>query len=315
MNFRPPFTDDQIDPLVRSFLEGESRHVDVARNLAAITERLAVQAELPPIELARHAPPRRRLLRLAVAACLAAAVGVGGYLAVAPDSANAYALVSAAESALSKQLDRCYRVESKLAKAWRANPFLSAGDETLVWTRGDRFRVTTNHGGREQVWGQDEKRRLWVVCDPKHGVRFEHDEVPQMFARTRMYLGLDARRLTRRFLEHFDLHIEKEGHAGTPGIVIVRATPKVGGQAQPFNSARLEIEQKTKIIRKMELTRTIDDAVQGQFTFTLVDDVPQADLSYRLEDNLASGGEIFAQDRAAERTRLLRQLTKELRRN
>ena len=315
MTSRPPYSEEQIDPLVRSFLEGESRQVDVARNLAAIAERLAVQAELPPIEPPRHAPPRRRLLRLALAACLAVAVGVGGYLAVAPDSANAYALVSAAESALSKQVDRCYRVDSKLAKAWRGNPFLSSGDETLVWTRGDRFRVATNRGGREQVWGQDEQRRLWVVCDPKHGVRFEHDEVPQTFARTRAYLGLDARRLTRRFLEHFDLHIEKEGRAGRPGIVIVRATPKVGGQVQPFNSALLEIEQKTKVIRKMELIRIVDDAVHGQFTFTLIDEAPPAELSYRLEDNLASGAEIFAQDRAAERARLLKQLTRELRRN
>jgi hypothetical protein len=315
VSFETPYTEDQIDSLVRSYLDDESRRVDVARNLAAITERLAVQAELPPLELAPLAPPRRRLMRLALAACLAVAVGVAGYLAITPDSANAYALVSAAESALSKQVDRCYRVESQLPKAWRANPFLSAGDETLVWTRGDRFRVTTNRGGREQVWGQDEQRRLWVVCNPKHGVQFEHDEVPPMFARTRAYLGLDARRLVRRFLEHFELNMEKQGPAGQPGVVIVRATPKAGGQEQPFNSALLEIEQKTKVIRKMELVRTIDDAINGQFTFTLIDEVPPADLSYRLEDNLAKGAEIFGQDRAADRSRLLQQLTKKMRRN
>ncbi|MBI3837845.1 MAG: hypothetical protein HY288_07930 [Planctomycetia bacterium] len=354
MNFKPPIAEDQVEPLVRAHLEGDGRSVDVAANLAAIVQRLTEEARVdaslgkegikklsqngfgqgdssillrtlrktetvPDLfeMVAKSKQTSRRGVRwkLAAAACLVATVGLCSYVALSPEPASAYAVVSAAQSAASKNVDRCYRIESDVPKAWlRGNPFLRVDTETLLWTRGDRFRVITTQDGKDFTWGQDEQRRVWVVCGLNQGLRFDDDEVPPMFARTRAYLGLDVRRLINRFLNQFDLQMEKSRGADDARMVVIRATAKEGRQALPFNSARIEVELKTKVIRKMELARIMDGAVYGRFTFTLVDEAPQPDASYRLENNLPHGAEIFSQDRSTDRAQVLRELTKARRR-
>jgi hypothetical protein len=177
----------------------------------------------------------------------------------------------------------------------------------LIWIRGNRFRVSTVSAGRQEVWGQDEQRRLWIVCGPHSGIRFEHDEVPPIFARPRAYLALDVNRLTKRFLEHFDLKIERPGGSVDETNVFVRADAK-DNASQPFNAARLEIDRKTKVIRKMELMRIVDGSERANFTFTLVDEMTQPETIYRLEDNLQPGARIYGSEDPGARNARLQEL-------
>lgn len=313
MNQRHPVTDEQVEPLVRSYLEHEAGDIDVQANLASIAARMAnapADATDPRTNrrLLQHGAVRW-IARLAVAACLLVAVGVGAYLAMSPEPASAYALVRDAQAAFNKPADRCYRVQTKVPRAWLNNsPFLDSGEETLVWTHGDRFRVTTLRDGQPQVWGQDAERRFWIVCDPDTGIRFERDEVPPNFARTRAYLGLDVRRLTTRLIEQFDLQIEQEGRADGKKIVVVRAKARQNRDPQPINVARLEIEAGSKVIRKMELTRIVNGVVKGSFTFTLIEMTSQPESIYQLEANIAPGAHIYGSDDANERSERLNEL-------
>ncbi|MEX2114067.1 MAG: hypothetical protein WD845_12825 [Pirellulales bacterium] len=313
MSFKRPVTAAQIEPLVRDYLEAEGRAVDAARLHAEIRRR-GPGAALPPDEDFLSAPGSRLGWRLMAAACLAFILGLGGYLALSPDQASAYALVRAAESKLGNNVDRCYRIETQVPKIWlRTSLFLHSGDETVLWTRGDRFQVTTTEGERRLVWGQDDQRRLWIVGEPQRGLQFERGEGPNTFARTRAYLGLDVRRLARRFLEQFDLQIENRKSGESGDVVFVQAKAKSLSRSQPFNSARVEIELKTKLIRKLELTRVVDGDVKAQFTFTLIDERPLPLESYRLESQLADGAEVLDARRAVERDEALRQLMAEWR--
>lgn len=314
MTAKPPITSAEIDPLVRTFLDWEASGVDAPRLHAQILGRRAQAHDGEESNAADDFAPQRQVgrvgsarfaWRLTAAACLALVAGLFGYFALSPEPASAYALVRDAESMLSKKTDRCYRIETQVPKAWlKTSPFLQSGDETLLWTRGNRFCVTTVRGERKMVWGQDEQRRLWISGDEHLGLEFEHDDVPSTFARARAYLGLDVRRLAGRFLQQFDLRIEGR----TREVVVVQATAKIDRPSLPFNSARLEIERSTRTIRRMELTRSVEGTVKGQFVFTLVDERPQPPSIYELKSHLAAGAEILNVDAATRRSEMLRQL-------
>jgi hypothetical protein len=316
MTSRRSFSPEAIDPLVRDHLEALSLEIDVERNLAVIMRRARETPAEATDNLAVVVGRPRRLLsarpgwRWAVAASLVVACGMIWYLAAQPEPASAFALLSAAETELARPIDRCYRVEAVMPKVWRRNnPWLRTDSPTLVWTRGDRYRVAARHDGHDVTWGQDHAQRLWIAVDGQPGMRYERDEVPPMFARPRAYLGLDARKLANRFLRQFDLDVGQRRRVAGVCVVVIQATAKQGLDQWPFNAATLEIEARSKVIRKLELVREVDGQQKARFTFTLVDEAVQPEASYELEGNLRNGAEVLDDKQPDARESLRRQLT------
>jgi hypothetical protein len=320
MNLKLPVSDGDIEGLVRGYLETESRSVDVEANRRTIEARLRIRGGEMPDE---RTVSRQRLLlpsagvrRFALAAGLFLAVATCLYLALSPESAGAYALVRDAEQALGEAKDRCYRVSSDVPQAWlRSNPFLSSGDETLVFTRGDRFRVVTKDHGREIAWGQDEKRNVWVVDNGLVGFNFEQGEAPQLLGRQRAYLSLNVRQLVKRFLDDFDLTFENGRAPEGQRVVRVHARRKPEKNSVPISSAWIEIDRKTKVIRRLELERAKPGLRPGGFTFTLVEQTALPDDAYRVEGNLSQGGEVFGTDRKPQRDQRFWELVQSRRKN
>lgn len=311
MNSGAPFSEDQIESLVRTALEAEGRDVDVPRLVAAIEAHLAAGRSADTVET-RSArtiatwPARSRWLRwsAAAAACLLVVAAAGVYFALEPKPASAYSLVESVHSALSQPADRCYRVDMmKVPKAW---PVLTAGEQTLVWTRGDRFRVSTSTQGEDLVWGQDEQHRTWVVYDEQHGLLFEQNEIPPSLATTLSYLSLDVRLLTGQILEDFDLQLEL-GARGND-FVTVRATARDTKKSRNFHSAELEIVPETKTIRHMVLTQFVNGTERAQFAFSLLGEEPLPDESYHLEAQLDADATILTAKQRRERSRKLFEL-------
>jgi len=306
----PPFSEEQIEALVRTALEAEGRDVDVPRLVAAIEARLATgrdasTLEKPPARRFAAWSTRRRFLRWsAAAACLLVAGAAGVYFSLEPKPASAYSLVESVHSALLQPADRCYRVEMmKVPAAWSV---LIDGEQTHVWTRGDRFRVSTSKQGQEVVWGQDEEQRTWVVYDEQHGLRFEKHEIPPPLAATLSYLSLDLRLLTGQILEDFDLQLERGTRRGD--LVTVRATARGNQKSRNFHSAELEIEPETKTIRHMVLTQFVNGTERGRFAFTLIGEEPLSDESYHLEAQLDADAKILTHKQRRERSRKLFEL-------
>lgn len=246
---------------------------------------------------------------LAAAACLLVAFGLSEYFTLSAAPVSAYALVESAHSVLEAARDRCYRVDMNLPKDWLSkNSFLHSGDQKLVWTRGDRFRFVMSKGDEELVWGQDEEHRLWVVCNDNRVLMFNQDEVPPALALTLSYLSLDFSVLSLEILENFDLSTDDSAPKNNDGLVTVLAHAKPGRKSLQFQAARLEIDPKTKIIRKMELTRLARKIATARVTFTLLDEEPQSDTSYTAEGNSPPGARMLDKSRATERSRLFRKL-------
>jgi hypothetical protein len=313
MNLKLPVSDGDIESLVRDYLVFEARSVDVIANQQAIEARLRDHVGGMRDQQSTGSLRRRFLSvggrRYALAAGIFLAVATCFYLVFSPEPAGAYALVRDAEQALGQAKDRCYRVSSDVPPAWlKSNPFLGSGDETLVFTRGDRFRVVTKDHGREIAWGQDEKRNVWVVDNGLVGFNFEQGEAPQLLGRQRAYLSLNVRQLVKRFLDDFDLTFENGRAAEGKQMVRVHARRKPEKESIPISSAWIEIDRKTKIIRRLELERAKPGLRPGGFTFTLVEQTALADDAYRVEGNLAEGGEVFGTDRKPQRDQLFWEL-------
>jgi hypothetical protein len=324
MSLKQPYSANEIDALVRAHLEVEGRQVDARALLAAVCERLAEGSSAGPTLADR---PLRfesksplgwsRLGRpgswgLGIAASVMLAVGVAWYVIAASAPPNAYALVTAARSALARRADRCYRVESDVPKSWRrSNSLLRVDGETLLWTRGDRFRLVVDEGAEEFIWGQDEKGRVWLIRDSERGLVFEQNEVPPMLAAARSFLRVDSGRLMNQLLKNFDLQIESlGGERPKANVAVIRATAKPGNEKGKMlcNAARLEININNKVIQKMELSNTAKGVIQGTFTFTLVETGTQPDATYQIDGNLPSGANVFGREQADTRGKLLREL-------
>ena len=298
MTFRPPVTPEQVDRLVREALEADARTVDVRELQASILEQLAdsrpVRLPLAPLPFAR-----RRWLRwsMAAAAGLLVAALLGEQVLLAPRPASAYSLVSSARVALARGGDRCYHVEQiTVPRDWR--PLLQAGDQTTVWTRGDRFHVITRRGERQLVWGQDEQERFWGVIDRERGLLYQRRELPAAARESLACLNLDARRITEEILTDFELVTEP----ASGGTILIRATLKAKPRwKHHFTSVLLDIEPETMIIRRMDVTRTVGAKDTARLSFTLVDERTMSDDHYRLTGNLAADAEIFDRRRATER--------------
>jgi len=316
MNQDSPTPENQIEPLVRAALSADSREVDVSRVAVEILARFAAgafaQAEPefaapPPAPVPlRKRPAVRRAARwgLALAACLFAAVGLGEWFTFSATPASAYSLVESAHNVLLTSRDRCYQVEMAFPKGWLTkSSFVHSDNLKYLWTRGDRFRFAMTRGDEELIWGQDEAHRTWFALNGDQGLLFEPKELPPVVALTLAYLSVDFERLSLEILENFDLVTEESEPGGNRDIVTVLATAKPAAKDQHFQSARLEIDAASKVVRKMEVSRKVRKNETAVMTFTLLNEDSQPDASYTLEGNLPPGASVLGKDKARERAR------------
>ncbi|HEY2837968.1 MAG TPA: hypothetical protein VGJ26_02380 [Pirellulales bacterium] len=308
------FSDDRVDALVRSYLGDDAGRVDLEANLQAVQARLEKMRSGESVN--RRRPAFRKGVRWAMS--LAAVLLVAGgtaYFVLDPTPTSAYSIMVAASDALTPGSDRCYRIDiAARGDRFKKHPILRNIAGALVWTRGDRFYLDSagDHrkpeDGRQFIMGQDENHKIWVVGSGNRGLRYNRGEVPPILGALRSTLNLDLEKLSKQFLQHFDLEIEAPGPQDDPKTVVLRATIKPDHDPMAINGARLTIERNSNVIRKLELSRTLDGATLGTVTFTLVGAEPQADSSYRLESHLPPGAEILSHDQAAERGKALRSL-------
>ncbi|MEQ8667614.1 MAG: hypothetical protein RIC12_00490 [Pirellulales bacterium] len=304
MNPKLPISTDQVDSLVRSALRADAKTVDVDSIEAAIVARQSINER------------RSNILRIpnllkslaAAAAMVVLAAGVISYFVSPSTSAIAHEIVSSAHAAQLENVDRCYRVDwVTLPRTWgRARAFVQVGDETTLWTRGDRVRLESMRDGQEIVWGQDESQRFWRVVDSKVGLLFEPHEIPQNFREALAILNLDARSLTEDILHHYDLVVEPS----SPGHKTVLATLRDPSRSKLHSSTvRIEIEDNTNAIVRLEVVQEKRKAEVMRLHFTLVGEQWLDDAEYQLAGNLDPDAEVFAEDQGRQRTKWLRGLS------
>jgi len=303
MNPQLPISPDQVDGLVRSALRAAAQTVDVNSIEAAIVARRSRTRRRSNI------PRMPSLVKslAAAAALVIVAAGVISYLLLPSNSALARSIVSAAHAAQSGHVDRCYRVDwVELPRNWgRAGAYVQVGDQTTLWTRGDRIRLESIRNGQAILCGQDESQRLWRVVDSKVGLLFEPHEIPLSFREALAILNLDARSLTEDILHNYDLVVE----SSSSGHKTVLATLRDPARSKLRSSTvRIEIEDSTNAIVRLEVVQQKRKAEVMRIHFTLVDEHRLDDAEYQLAGNLDPDAEVFAEDQARQRNKLLKQL-------
>jgi hypothetical protein len=280
-------SEPDVDALVRSHLAREAGKVDAAALLAGVQERLARQSPAPPLGRA----PRRRLgWALAAAAAVAAVLFGGRFLAPPAVQASPESLVRAARQTHGLPIDRCYLVQAVAAPDGPLARFpLFRARQMRLWTRGDRFWAESTNPDRPWAWGRDEQGSLWVADGRRQGVRFERDEVPELVGLACDVCSLRAETLLDEVLAGCDLRPEPGGAAGTQRI---RAEPRPGRIGAGLRAAVLDVDERSRVLRRLELQRTRGGRLLATVTCTLVETHARDLARYQLEGHLDPGAPV-----------------------
>jgi hypothetical protein len=274
-----------IDALVRDHLARQAQKVDPAAILSSVKSR--------------QAPPRphgRRFMRRAswLLAATAAAVALGMFGGIRPPRAQASpeSLVRDARQVYARPADRCYKV---VAVPDPDGPLVRLGlfaqiREPILWTRGDRFWFESTNPKRPWSCGRQENGDVWVAAGRKRGVRFERDEIPDAVALACDAVEMRVDRLLDEVLAGFDLRREPGAPAGVQRI---RAVLRPGRPSSDLLQAVLDVDESSRVLRRLELHRAHGGRPLAKMTFTLVETRPQPDGVYQIAGHLDAGAPVF----------------------
>jgi hypothetical protein len=276
-----------LDEMLRQEAE-PSAEVFVAAVAARLQPSASDEAFVARMEqaLPRSRKPQKWQWRapLAWAAGLVMAALIGALMFVSLTPASAASVVQRALKVHAALLDRCYRVELRGERDGAAPP----RQESLLWTRGDRFWNQVQGGGKSVSWGRDEAGGVWFALSPKEGARLAADEVPEALALACELRSLEFESLLRTILADFDLRREPSGS----GRDVIHAELKPG-RVSKYRSALLEADAQSGVLRRVELHREHEGRVVATINATLVESGLQADASYTLEGHLDTDGMIY----------------------
>lgn len=235
--------------------------------------------------------PTRRALRqpwmLAMAASVVFAALLGALMFVSSGTASAAAVVQRALKAHAALLDRCYRVEVRGA----ARAVVPRRQESLLWTRGDRFWNQIEADGKSVAWGRDEAGGVWFALSRKEGARLAANEVPEALAQACELRSLELESLLRTILADFDLRREP----ASGGADVIHAELKADTVSK-YRSALLEVDTESGVLRRVELHREHQGRVVAVISAALVESSLQDETNYTLEGHLDADAGIYERE-------------------
>jgi hypothetical protein len=268
---------DPLDAAVRAHLEADGRAANSDRVLASVLDALA-----------NLRPQSRRAFLLPLAAAAALFIAL---FSVSPNHtvhASPADVVREAEQVHLLAQDRCYTIRTELAESLSHRfPRFDFRVENRLWTRGDRFWIEGGSPERRWAWGRDEQGRVWIAPSHGAGARFNADEIPDLLS---FFVEMRAVRLPTLLAEarkHCELSFEDD----TGGIQVIRATPR-SSKGITLADARLEIDARSHVVRKLVLRRRVAGKELGTLTMTLIRSASRPDIDYTLEGHLRPGAAI-----------------------
>jgi hypothetical protein len=297
MNLPEPRAEHEIDALLRGHLRRKAEQVDPL----PLHGRILATLRAKPEPRRRPASFKRWVWGAAAAASLLLAFLMG--LQIGPARASAEAIVRAARKVHGLPLDRCYQVEVE-REPGQLGPLMP--DLVRLWTRGNRFWAEVYHHDHRHVWGRDEDGTIWLPLGPHHGVRIAPDEIGKPMAHISDVYTMRVEALLDDVLRDFDLRRDDTGGAAEVPLHVVRAELKPGHTHHSLQSAVLELDAESKVIRRMALVRTRHGKTATEI-FTLQETRPTKEARYRLEGHLTKPYQVYSRDHEPqERVRLLR---------
>lgn len=237
-----------------------------------------------PTLAAPHRSVWLSLRPLAAAAGLMLTALIAGLIFSSLTQASAAAVVQRALKAHAALLDRCYRVEVRGA----ARAVVPRSQESLLWTRGDRFWNQIEADGKSVAWGRDEAGGVWFALSRKEGARLAANEVPEALAQACELRSLEMESLLRTILADFDLRREPT----RSGADVIHAELKAGSVSK-YRSALLEVDAESGVLRHVELYREHQGRVVAVISAALVESSLQDEINYTLEGHLDADARVY----------------------
>lgn len=298
---------DRVEALIRAYLRDQERTVDAARILASVRSKMS--------EIARgEARSSSRAVRAttrwaAVAAAAALMIGFAWIFRQGSVRADAIKLVLEAREALgTTPIDRAYRIQIDLApgSAERA-PYLAAlaTFDCRLWTRSDRFWIEGRRASQAWAFGRDAKRNVWVATLAASGLDFAPEEVPEPLDTALDLLSLDLDTILHLLATEFDVTALGKGSDNTAGVTRIRGTPRADHRRPRLRSITVEIDERTKTVRQVVLSRARDGRAVGEVSFTFDQAERFPDSAYQLSKHLDPDAPVFGPDRRLWRRREL----------
>ena len=280
---------DPIDQLVCAYLDKEASQMNVEGLLGRISDdqRLDVMSARP-----EESPASRwGFLRMAWWPSIVTLIIVAFLLGRSfhPSSASASTLLRSVRAAHQQGGDRCYRVlHVPEPSALSGSNLKSLGSESLLWTRGDRFWSDCSLGETRLKIGRDVDGALWLSPSRKKGVRFPPDDpaFPKDLETLCQISSVTVPVLLDRVLADFDLRAEAPLAQTGNQRRLVWARLKPGRTHSFLSAASLEVDQETDVLVRMVLWLQKENRPNGTVTYTLMEQSPPGDESYRLESHL-----------------------------
>jgi hypothetical protein len=299
MNHDPAMPEHEVDRLVNAHLEREAGAVDASRILHGLRAQLVEW----PFEL-EESDGRRSWRAWGMGLATAASLLVAMFWMFQPGTAQAHSvrLVREARDALERPSDRSYRVRVELAPgAAERYPILavvSRVDRRLI-TRGDRFWVElTDHAPeRGWCWGRDEHRDAWLAPSPHVGLLYKPAEIPDAFALGLELYSMDLKTLLDQVLTDFEVAPDRANRDRLSGVTRIRGTLKPRRQNPGLRAITLDIDDRTKMVRRVVVSRLHEWQAVAEVSFTYEDAASSGDAQYQLGSHLATGAEVYGSDR------------------
>jgi hypothetical protein len=228
-----------------------------------------------------------------------------------PALARGEAVVREAKRAHLLPIDRCYLVEvrresSLVAELSPVNPQVR---QTRLWTRGDRFWVESAHPAQQRwAWGRDESNRFWIAFGPHAAVRVDADEIPYWLNVYCDLHSLNFEKWLGEVLNRFELTRETRSGDADLSTIVVRARAKARSATPQFpsvESAELEIDAETRVVRRMVVRRVANGEPFATVTYTLAETDALDPADYRLEGHVSDRSEIYTRENKPERRKEL----------
>jgi hypothetical protein len=269
--------DDPLNQLIRKHLEREEAKVDPAAVLAGVRARQARP---------QSGSPSRTLpwLRWGAGFLTMAAALILMLWGVPSGNATAETLVRQAREVHAGPVDRLYQIDTQLETSWSKRfPILQLNRKVQLWTRGDRYHLIATNDWQQIIWGKDEQGRHWLSLNPKVGLIFNADELDDINLSTELY-SMKLESLLVELPKGFDLR--RESIPDRPGFARIVALPKRNLPQLRLREASLEMDEKSKVIQKLTLRRTVRDNATAIVTYTLLETKTLSDSAYHLKGHL-----------------------------
>lgn len=209
-------------------------------------------------------------------------------------------------------IDRCYtvKVESEGRQLRKRLPARAVPADSKLWVRGNSFVQFFDPSVDQLVWGRDAQGAVWFTLAGKSAAVFEANEIPDVLQDVCDLRTLDVTTLLESLLRDYDLkYTDREDSNHT-----ILASPRPKDSDSKFGTVEIEIDARSRLVRRVTLERLKAKRAVAVISFTLEEMINRQDSFYEVESHLQPNAEVLRQGSGfGKRSDLLREFLQKLR--